>query len=494
MKRNFTELELIRRKKIEKMKEKGISPFSRDSSYLDNAKSLFEKYNKFSKEDLLEKKEITSLVGRVMAIRGPFVIGKDSSGRIQAYIDKKNFSKVAQVVEFLDIGDIVKFEGEVMKTKTSVLTIKAHKFLILAKTLKPIPEKFHGLKDVEERYRKRYLDLIMDEKVKKLFWTRTKIISRIRNFFDNLGYLEAETPVLKNILSGAAAEPFETYHNSLKSSLYLRIATEVSLKKLLVGGFDKVYEIGRIFRNEGIDTTHNPEFTSIEFYEAYSNLEKIMIRTEEVFFDIAKMLNKENIEFKGNKISLIPPFKRINIVDIVNKKTKKDFRNITLEEAKNVAKENGIKIEKYYKVGHIINLLFETLVEETLIEPTFVFGHPIEISPFAKKRIDDKRFTERAELFINGKEYANMFNEINNPIDQYSRFVSQLEERESGNKEANEIDIDFVEALEYGMPPAGGCGIGIDRLIMLFTGKTSIREVLLFPHLKTKKNKGFNYE
>ena len=494
MKRNFTELELIRRKKIEKMKEKGISPFSRDSSYLDNAKSLYQKYSKFSKEELLVKKEITSLVGRVMAIRGPFVIGKDSSGKIQAYVDKKNFPKVAQVIEFLDIGDIVKFEGEIMKTKTNVLTIKAHKFLILAKTLKPIPEKFHGLKDVEERYRKRYLDLIMDEKAKELFWTRTKIISRIRKFFDNLGFLEAETPILENILSGAAAEPFETYHNSLKANLYLRIATEVPLKKLLVGGFDKVYEIGRIFRNEGIDTTHNPEFTSIEFYEAYSNLEKIMTRTEEVFFDVAKMLNKEKIEFKGNTISLKPPFKRINMVDIVNEKTKKDFRNITFEEAKKVAKENGIKIEKYYTIGHIINQLFEVLIEETLIEPTFVFGHPIEISPFAKKRVDDERFTERAELFIIGKEYANMFNEINNPIDQYSRFVSQLEERKSGNKEANQIDMDFVEALEYGMPPAGGCGIGIDRLIMLFTGKTSIREVLLFPHLKTKKNKGFNHE
>ncbi len=496
MKRNFNEIELIRRKKIKEMEAKGIAPFARNCLHLDNSQSLFAKYDKFSKEELLKKHATTSLVGRVMAIRGPFVIGKDSFGSIQAYVDKKSFPEVAKATRFLDIGDIVKFEGEIMKTKTGVLTIKAHKFLFLAKSLKPIPEKFHGLKDIEERYRKRYLDLIMNENIKKLFWTRSKIISRIRNFFDDLGYLEAETPILEKTLTGAAAEPFETYHNALKANLYLRIATEVPLKKLLVGGFDKVYEIGRIFRNEGIDTTHNPEFTSIEFYEAYSNLEKIMVRTEEVFASIAKMFNKEEIEFKGNKISLKRPFKKINMVDAVNEKTKKDFRNITLEEAKEIALKNKIKVEKYYKVGHIISELFEALVEESLIQPTFVVGFPIEVSPFAKKSVDDQRFTDRAELFINGKEYANMFNEINNPIDQYSRFVSQFEERKQGNKEANEIDISFVEALEYGMPPAGGCGIGIDRLVMLFTGKTSIREVLLFPHLKTKKikNKDINDE
>lgn len=300
--------------------------------------------------------------------------------------------------------------------------------------------------------------------------------------------MEADTPILHGILGGAAAKPFTTHFNALHQDFYLRIATEIPLKKLLVGGIDRVYEIGRIFRNEGIDTTHNPEFTSIEFYEAYSNLEGMMKRTEEVFAFVAKKIGKEQIIYNGKEISIKAPFARINMVDAVSKAAGYDFRKISFEEAKKIAIEKyHIKVESYFGIGHIINELFEILIEETLVQPTFVTGHPIEISPLAAVNEQDPRFTDRAELFIDGREYANMFTELNDPIDQLERFEDQLKEREAGNDEANEIDMDFVEALEYGMPPAGGCGIGIDRLVMLFTGKESIREVLLFPHLKDKE-------
>lgn len=494
MERKFTELELVRRNKIIAMKEKGIEAYSRNTEHSDDSESLLAKYDKFSKEELQGENKRASVVGRVTTTRGPFVIGKDSKGGIQAYISKKEYPKVSEVVHFVDIGDIVRFEGIVMKTQTGTLTIKADKFEILTKSLKPLPEKFHGLKDVEERYRRRYLDLIMNEDVVETFKTRTKIVSAIRRYFDDLGYMEADTPVLQDILGGAAAEPFKTFHNALDMPFYLRIAPELPLKKLLVGGLDKVYEIGRLFRNEGIDTTHNPEFTTIEFYEAYSNLEGMIKRTEGLFDYIAKMLNMEEINYGGTVINLKTPFAKINMVDSVSEKTGKDFRNISLEEAIKVAKELKVKIEPYFTIGHIINELFEELVEETIIQPTFVIGHPIEISPLAATNKEDPRFTDRAELFIDGREYANMFTELNNPIDQLARFESQLEERENGNVEANEIDMDFVEALEYGMPPAGGSGIGIDRLVMLFTGRTSIREVLLFPHLKNKKQSKENNE
>ncbi|MCK5806953.1 MAG: lysine--tRNA ligase [Mycoplasmataceae bacterium] len=487
MARKLSELEIVRREKLSKLNEMGFSGFSGNLEYSDTSKSLTEKYEGFTKDELHEKKEIASVVGRVMTTRGPFVIGKDSTGPIQAYIAKKEFVEMAEVVNLTDIGDIVRFEGEVMKTNTGSITIRAEKFEILSKSLRPLPEKFHGLKDVEEIYRKRYLDLIMNQESREAFITRTRIISKIRSYFDGNQYLEVDTPVLQDKLGGAAAEPFETYHNALSMPFYLRIATELPLKKLLVGGFDRVYEIGRIFRNEGIDTTHNPEFTSIEFYEAYSNLEGMMSRTESVFSEIAKMLDKEEIEYAGKAISLKTPFKRLNMVDEVSRLTGKDFRTISLDEAKEVAKDNKVKVESYFKIGHIINELFEVLVEETLVQPTFVYGHPIEISPLAAKNEKDPRFTDRAELFIDGREYANMFTELNNPIDQLERFENQLSEKESGNVEANEVDMDFIEALEHGMPPAGGCGIGIDRLVMLFTGKTSIREILLFPHLKNKK-------
>ena len=490
MERKLTELEKVRRDKIEKLKEIGQDAWSREVSYSDKSNTLKEKYDKYSKEELHDRDDQASVIGRVVTKRGPFVVCKDVAGQVQAYIAKKEFPKVAEVVELVDLGDIVRFEGKVMKTNTGEITIRATKFDMITKSLRPMPEKFHGIKDVEEKYRRRYLDLLMNEETVKTFWTRTKIISEIRRFFDDLGYMEADTPVLQPILGGASARPFETFHNALGMDFYLRIATELPLKKLLVGGIERVYEIGRIFRNEGIDTTHNPEFSSIEFYEAYSNLEGMMKRTEDVFIQIAKKLGKEKVNYNGHELLIKAPFARVNMVDAVSEKTGEDFREISLDKAIEIAKKHRIKIEKYFTLGHVINELFEELVESTLIQPTFVTGHPIEISPLAAIDKNDERFTDRAELFIDGREYANMFTELNDPIDQLERFEAQLSERENGNDEANKIDMDFVEALEYGMPPAGGCGIGIDRLVMLFTEKHSIREILLFPHLKNKVEQG----
>lgn len=494
MNRKFTELEQNRRNKLDQYKSMGVNPYSREVEYTDNSITLAEKYDRLSKEELHEQKHQSSVVFRIMTTRGPFLVGKDTHGAMQAYVGKDFDAKVLELKETLDLGDIVKVKGEVMKTNTGTLTVRAEELTLITKSLKPLPEKFHGLKDVEERYRRRYVDLMMNDEVKNVFWTRTKIISSIRKFMDDLGYMEADTPVLSPILGGAAARPFETHHNALDMEFYLRIATELPLKRLLVGGIDRVYEIGRIFRNEGIDTTHNPEFTTIEFYEAYSNLEGMMKRTEDIFASIANKLDKHEIEYNGKQISLKTPFARLNMVDAVSEATGLNMREASFEAASEVAKKHGVKIEKYFTIGHIVNELFEVLIEETIIQPTFVTGHPIEISPLAAKNEQDPRFTDRAELFIDGREYANMFTELNDPIDQLERFQSQIKEAAAGNDEANEIDMDFVEALEYGMPPAGGCGIGIDRLVMLFTGQHSIREVLLFPHLKNKPSQNNDEE
>lgn len=487
IKRKFNEQEQIRRAKLQKYQELKIEPFASTIKAEDNSETFKTKYSKFNKDQLQEKYEVTSLAGRIMSMRGPFFVIQDTKGKSQFYFNKKEHIELNHLVETLDLGDIIWASGIAMKTMTNELALKVLDIKLLTKSLKPLPEKYHGLVDIEERFRRRYLDLIMSDETKEVFRTRTKIISFIRNYFDNLDYLEVDTPVLQPILGGASARPFSTHHNALDMPFYLRVATELPLKKLLVGGFDRVYEIGRIFRNEGVDTTHNPEFTSIEFYEAYSNLEGMMERTETLISKLAKTLGKEEVEYGGHTISLKAPFKRINIVEETSKRAGVDLTQVSLEQAIEIAKKHKIKIEKYFTIGHIINELFEVLVEDTLIQPTFIYGHPIEISPLAKNNNQDKRFTDRAELFINTKEYANMFTELNDPLDQLERFEKQLQEKESGNPEANEIDLDFVEALEYGMPPAGGCGIGIDRLVMLLTQKESIREVLLFPHLKNRK-------
>lgn len=491
MERKFTEQEQIRRNKIASLKEKNLLAFASTIKPNFTSQELIDQYDKLSREEIESKNVNVILNGRVIAQRGPFIVLQDKNATIQAYINKTGDvldANSLEVIKQLDLGDIVSVSGLLSKTHTNALMIKASKVSLLTKALKPLPDKFHGLSDVEERYRHRYVDMIVNPEVKKTFMLRTKIIKTIRKYFDSLGYLEVDTPVLHPILGGAAAKPFITYYNALSKNFYLRIATELPLKKLLVAGLERVYEIGRIFRNEGVDTTHNPEFTSIEFYEAYSDVYGMMNRTEELFKFLCKKLNIKKVKFNGKDIEFKFPFNRINMVDAVSEKIGLDVRNLSNEEAIKVAKKHGIKVEKYYTLGHIINDLFEKYIEETLIQPTFVYGHPIEISPLAVKDEKDPRFTHRAELFINTKEFANMFTELTDPIDQLERFEAQLSEKEAGNEEANEIDWDFVNALEYGMCPAGGCGIGIDRLVMLLTENDSIREVLLFPQLKDTKN------
>ncbi|RIV16517.1 lysine--tRNA ligase [Mycoplasmopsis gallopavonis] len=483
----FTEQEQVRRNKLNFYKENNIEAFAKadELKSLSYSDDLINQYGSYSKEELHEQEIPVAITGRILTMRGPFILLQDYHGKIQVYFNKKANPELTKLVDTFDLGDIIYVEGSVMKTNTGEVTVKSENIKLLTKALKPLPDKFHGLSDVEERYRRRYVDLIVNEESKKTFWTRTKIISEIRRYFDDLEYMEVETPFLHDYLSGASARPFKTHHNALDQEFVLRIATEIPLKKLLVGGIDRVYEIGRIFRNEGIDTTHNPEFTSIEFYEAYTNLEGMMNRTEELIKRIAQKLGKEKVMNKGVEIDLTAPFKRLDMVDAVSEATGVNFREISFEKAVEVAKKHNVKIEKFFELGHIINELFEELIEKTLIQPTFVYGHPIEISPLTAKG-KDPRFTERAELFINTKEYANMYTELSDPIDQLERFEKQLEEKNNGNEEASDIDWDFVESLEYGMPPAGGCGIGIDRLTMLMAEKESIRDVLLFPTMKRR--------
>ncbi len=487
MSRTFTEQELVRRKKVEENNNLGIKSYLKKQKISHTIEQINNLYSEYSKDDLENKHIEVSTYGRILSKRGPFTQIRLSESDIQIYINNKIDQKLFDFVSKLDIGDIVWVKGIVMKTMVNNIAIKANQVLLMSKSLKVLPEKFHGLANVEERYRHRYVDLICNKKVRETFRARTKIITELRKFMDAQGYLEVDTPILQPILGGAAARPFKTHHNALNSEFYLRIATELPLKKLIVGGFEKVYEIGRIFRNEGIDTTHNPEFTSIEFYEANADLEDMMNITEQIIRHIASQLNKEELEWNGQKINLKNKFKRINMCEEVSKHVGFDVSIASYDDLSKEVKKIHKKIEKYYDEGHLINILFEHYVEETLIQPTFVYGHPLSISPLAAKNDQNPKYTDRAELFINKKEFANMFTELSDPIDQLERFESQLKEREAGNDEANEIDWDFIEALEYGMPPAGGCGIGIDRLIMLLTENTSIREILLFPHLKSEK-------
>ncbi|WP_369991410.1 lysine--tRNA ligase [Mycoplasmopsis arginini] len=488
MERKYSEQEQIRRNKISSLAEKNIRAFNSTIKPTISSVGIQELYADKTREEIDADNKFVIFNGRVIAQRGPFLVLQDRDGSMQIYVDKKTLDEVSsEVLKQLDLGDIISIEGLVSKTHTEALMVKASKITLLTKALKPLPDKYHGLVDPEERRRHRYVDTIVNEESKNTFILRTKIIKGVREFFDNLDYLEVDTPVLQPILGGAAAKPFITFYNALNRNFYLRIATELPLKKCIVGGLERVYEIGRIFRNEGVDSTHNPEFTSIEFYEAYSDMWGMMERTEGVFKHLTKKLNIDKVKFNGYDIEFKYPFARINMVDEVSKKIGVDVRKLNDQEAIELAKKHGIKTEKYYKLGHVINDLFEKYIEETLIQPTFVYGHPIEISPLAFKELDDERFTQRAELFIGTKEFANMFTELSDPIDQLERFEAQLDERENGNEEANEIDWDFVNALEYGLPPTGGCGIGIDRLVMLLTQNDSIRDILLFPQLKDVK-------
>ncbi len=414
---------------------------------------------------------------------------KDKKGSIQIYISINDVGEDAyNLFKTADLGDIVGVHGKIMKTKTGEVTIKCLEYTHLTKAVRPLPEKFHGLKDIEERYRRRYVDLIMNDEAKEVAFMRPKIIRCIQNYMDNQGFTEVETPVLTTLLTGASARPFVTHHNTQDLDMYLRIALELPLKRLLVGGMEAVYEIGRVFRNEGMDPKHNPEFTLMEAYLAYSNLEGMMDLTENMFQTIARdVFNKMTYNWCGDEIDLTGPWKRISMVDAIEEQVGVDFKqHISLEEAKVLAKEHDIEVEDHFTVGHIINAFFEKYVEETLIQPTFLYGHPVEISPLTKKNPNDPRFVDRFELFIGGKEFANAYTELNDPIDQLERFEEQLKERDLGNDEANDIDMDFIEALEYGMPPAGGIGYGIDRLCMLFTESESIRDVILFPTMKER--------
>lgn len=491
MERNFTEQELVRREKAEKLRSLGLDPFGDRYDRDSLASDIKEKYKDLTHEELESMDEHAKVAGRIMFIRkmgkASFFSIQDKSGKIQIYISINDIEEEDYTLfKTADIGDIVGVEGKIMKTMTGEVTIKCLKYTHLVKALKPLPEKFHGLQDKEERYRRRYVDLIMNEESKRTAFLRPKIIRCIQNFMDNRGFTEVETPILNTLLTGASARPFITHHNTQDLDMYLRIALELPLKRLLVGGMEAVYEIGRTFRNEGMDAMHNPEFTLMEAYLAYSNLDGMMEMTESMFKTIAKeIFNKDTFIWNGNEINIAGEWKKISMTDAIKEKTGIDFRNITLEEALKLATEHGIELAEHEKaLGHIINLFFEKYVEETLIQPTFLYGHPVEISPLTKRNPIDPRFVDRFELFIGGKEFANAYTELNDPIDQLKRFEDQLKEKELGNDEANDIDMDFVEALEYGMPPAGGIGYGIDRLVMFFTENESIRDVILFPLMK----------
>ena len=491
---NLTEMNdqmRVRREKMENLREEGIDPFGARFERTTNSKELHETYDENTKEELLEKQLTASVAGRMMTKRGKGKVGfahlQDREGQIQIYVRKDEVGEESYAIfKKGDLGDFFGVTGEIMKTDTGEVSIKAKEITLLSKALRPLPEKYHGLTNVEQRYRQRYLDLISNRESFDRFTKRSQIISQIRRYLDGLGYIEVETPVLHNEAGGATARPFITHHNALDIDLYLRIALELHLKRLIVGGMEKVYEIGRVFRNEGIDTTHNPEFTMMEVYTAYHDYLDVMNLTEGIIRDVAKnVLGTTTLSYDEQSIDLGSDFKRIHMVDAIKEQTGVDFwPEMTVEEARSLAKEHNVEINDNMEVGHIINEFFETFVEETLQQPTFVYGHPVEVSPLAKKNTEDGRFTDRFELFIVGREFANAFTELNDPIDQRERFESQEKEREQGNDEAHGVDEDFLEALEYGMPPTGGLGIGIDRLVMLLTDVQSIRDVLLFPTMR----------
>ena len=503
MAEKLTEQEKIRRQKMEELREKGIDPFGHAYARTHRSGDIRSEYGECTKEELDEQNVTVRVAGRIMTKRrqgkAGFMHIQDVDGRIQIYVRKDDIGEDAyELFKKSDIGDIVGIEGMLMRTNTGELSVHAKVYTHLTKALRPLPEKFHGLQDKEERFRRRYVDLIMNEESKHIALTRPRIIRAIQRYLDGKGLVEVETPVLQPILGGAAARPFITHHNTLNMPFYLRIATELPLKRLIVGGLEGVYEIGRLFRNEGMDATHNPEFTTVEAYVAYSDLHGMMDLIEGLLEYVAmEVCGTTEIEYQGKQISLKAPYRRLHMVDAIKEACGVDFwKEMSYEEACAIAKEHGIEVEKKHNsVGHIINLFFEKYVEETLIQPTYLYGHPVSISPLAKKNADDPRFADRYELFINGKEYANAFSELNDPIDQRERFENQLKLRDLGDDEANEMDVDYVEALEYGLPPTGGVGMGIDRLVMLLTNQDTIREVLLFPHMKlTGESKGAKLE
>ena len=485
MEQDLNEMLQIRRDKLKQLKEEGRNPYLVEKFERTNfTKEIVENFEDF------EDKSVT-IAGRVMARRGhgkvTFLDIQDSTGRIQAFLKIDNLGDEYNDVKLLDIGDIVGITGEVFKTKMGEVSVRAENFKILTKSLQILPEKWHGLQDQDLKYRQRYVDLIMNPSIKDTFLKRNRIIKEIRNYLDDRGFLEVETPTLNTIAGGANARPFITHHNTLDIDMYLRIANELYLKRLVVGGFDKVYEMGKMFRNEGMDTTHNPEYTAMEVYAAYQDYNDMMELTENLVATVAeKVLGKTVIEYDGVELDLTPPWRRISMVEAVKEYAGVDFENIeTDEEAIKVAEEKGLTLEPSKKTrGNIINEFFEEFCEEHMIQPTFVTGHPVDISPLAKRNPEDPRYTNRFEAFINTKEIANAFSELNDPIDQRERFTAQIEAKRLGDDEAHPMDEDFLNAIEVGLPPTGGLGIGIDRLIMFLTGETSIRDVILFPTMK----------
>ncbi|EHV5307201.1 lysine--tRNA ligase [Staphylococcus pseudintermedius] len=485
----------VRRQKLQELRDLGIDPFGEKFERTGTAETLKAQWDQYAKEELAEKEteSHTVIAGRIMTKRGKGKAGfahvQDLSGQIQIYVREDQVGDAQfGIWNTADLGDIVGVEGIMFKTNTGELSVKAKSFKLLSKALRPLPDKHHGLQDIEQRYRQRYLDLITNEESTQTFINRSRILQEMRNYLNEKGFLEVETPMMHQIAGGAAAKPFVTHHNALDATLYMRIAIELHLKRLIVGGLEKVYEIGRVFRNEGVSTRHNPEFTMIELYEAYADYKDIMSLTEELVAHIARrVLGTTSVQYGDETINLEPQWRRLHMVDAVKEATGVDFYEVKSDkEAHELAKAHGIEVDDNMKYGHILNEFFEQKVEETLIQPTFIYGHPIEISPLAKKNPEDPRFTDRFELFIVGREHANAFTELNDPIDQRQRFEAQLVEKEQGNDEAHEMDEDFIEALEYGMPPTGGLGIGIDRLVMLLTNSPSIRDVLLFPYMRQK--------
>jgi lysyl-tRNA synthetase class 2 len=491
--KELSELLQIRRNKLDELRALGIDPFGTKFKRTHQAGDILAQYSDLTTEELEERAIEVSLAGRIMQKRGmgkaAFAHLQDLSGRIQIYVRQDTVpGNKFEGFTLLDIGDMIGVHGIVFKTKTGETSVKVNDLEVLTKSLLPLPDKFHGLKDVETRYRQRYVDLIVNPDVQKTFITRSRIIQAMRRYLDDRNYLEVETPTLHAIAGGASARPFITHHNALDLQLYMRIAIELHLKRLIVGGLEKVYEIGRVYRNEGISTRHNPEFTMIELYEAYADYEDIMQLTEELIAHIAKeVLGTTQITYQGQEIDLTPAWRRVSMTQLVLETVGVDFTvEMSDEEAHRLAKEHKVPVEKHMTFGHIVNAFFETFCEHTLIQPTFVTGHPVAISPLARKKESDPRFTDRFELFIVAREHANAFTELNDPIDQRQRFEAQMMEKDAGNDEAHEMDDDFIRALEYGMPPTGGLGIGVDRLVMLLTDAPSIRDVLLFPHMRDR--------
>jgi lysyl-tRNA synthetase, class II len=481
----------VRREKLAALTEKGLDPFGTKFNRTHSAADLISEYGETVKEELDSQEVEVTLAGRIMTKRGKGKAGfahiQDLTGKIQIYVRQDAVGEEQyDLFNTIDIGDWVGVTGLVFKTKVGELSIKAKDFQLLTKSLRPLPDKFHGLKDVEQRYRQRYVDLIMNPEVKDTFISRSKIIRSMRRYLDDHGYLEVETPTMHSIPGGASARPFITHHNALDMELYMRIAIELHLKRLIVGGLEKVYEIGRVFRNEGVSTRHNPEFTMIELYEAYADYLDIMELTENLIAHIAEdVLGSTTVTYGDYEVDLKPRWKRVHMVDAIKEAVGVDFwPKMSDEDARELAKKHNVPVKDNMSYGHVVNEFFEYFVEEKLIQPTFIYGHPVAISPLAKKNPEDPRFTDRFELFIVGREHANAFSELNDPIDQRERFEEQLKERAEGNDEAHMMDEDFVEALEYGMPPTGGLGIGIDRLVMLLTNSPSIRDVLLFPQMR----------